>query len=363
MEFYDFRNIPFDTIQSCGSRQMLYSKTFSIFYTLTRYCNYNCSYCWPFAHSAEKLFRPTETVIATIDEIKRQARERGFTSFNIAFSGGEPIYHPGLLDIVKHISEDTAKCDLQMLNMTTNLSRGTIWWLDFILATGNLHNVAISGSWHHEVHAHDLVAQRELFAEKMALLQANDIQQTVVIIMIPALWAILYEDALYFEGRGLNVTLRPQITVDGSRAVDGYDDGMRAVMQTSMAYQMRRVPSDRPIDSAPRVPQVEIVMQDARKIEPQVEMTDRAGTIWYLDIANRMTALDFTRFKGWRCSAGYQAAIVREPGGTVHRGLACADKPLGTIETGFRLFDAPKRCITEVCVSDFDSKLPKVRES
>ena len=339
---------------------MLYSKTFSIFYTLTRYCNYNCSYCWSFAHSSEKQFRPTATVIAAIDEIKRQARERDFTSFNIAFSGGEPIFHPGFLDIVRHIAADTEHCDLQMLNMTTNLSRGTIWWLDFILATRNLHSVSISGSWHHEVHAHDLVAQRELFAEKMALLQANDIQQTIVIVMIPALWETLYEDALYFESRGLNVTLRPQITADGSRPVDGYDDAMREIMQTSMVFQTRHIPSDRPIDTAPRIPHVEIVTD--RTIEPMVEMTDSDGMNWYLDIANRMTVLDFTRFKGWLCSAGYQAAIVREPAGTVHRGLACCDKPLGDIETGFRLFDQPEPCITEVCVSDFDSKLPKQKQ-
>ena len=340
---------------------MLYSKTFSIFYTLTRYCNYNCSYCWAFAHSSEKQFRPTATVIATIDEIKRQARERQFTSFNIAFSGGEPIYHPGFLDILRHIAADTEHCDLQTLNLTTNLSRGTIWWLDFILATKNLHHVSVSASWHHEIHVNDLVIQRELFAEKVALLQANNVQQTIVIVMIPSLWDALYDDAMFFQARGLNVTLRPQITADGSRPVDGYDDAMRHVMQTSMVFQLHRAASDRPIDTAPRIPKVEIVAED-RTIEPLIELVDRDGTIWYLDTANRMTVLNFTRFKGWLCSAGYQAAIIREPGGTVHRGLACCDKPLGHIETGFRLFDQPMPCITEVCVSDFDSKLPKKKQ-
>lgn len=357
---YDFRDIPFDAIESCGSRSMLYSKTFNIFYTLTKYCNYACSYCWPFAHSSEKQFRPTEIVIAAIDEIKRQARERGFTSFNIAFSGGEPTYHPGFLDIVRHIAEDTQNCDSQMLNLTTNLSRGTIWWLRYVLATKALHHVSVSASWHHEVHAHDLIRRRELFAEKVALLRANDIQQTIVIIMIPEMWDKLHDDAVYFQRLGQNVTLRPQITADGSRPVDGYTDEMRRIMQTSMLFQLQRTSSERPIDTAPRAPGVTITTEEST-IEPLIELRERNGKLWYLDTANRMTVLDFTRFKGWLCHAGYQAVIIREPSGTLHRGLACRDKPLGHIEQGFRLFDQPVPCITDLCVSDFDAKLPKCR--
>lgn len=358
MSVYDFRRIPFNDIESCGSRLMLYSKTFSIFYTLSRYCNYACSYCWPFAHTSDKQFRPTTTVLATIDEIKRQARERGFTSFNIALSGGEPTFHPGFLDVIRHIAQDTEHCDLQMLNLTTNLSRGTIWWLDFVVATKHLHHVSVSASWHHEVHAHDLAMRRELFAEKVAILQANDIQQTIVIVMIPELWDRLYDDARYFCERGQNVTLRPQITADGSRQVDGYTNAMREIMQTSMVFQLRHVASDRPIATAPLLPEVQIKTA-AGMIEPLVELSDRDGTIWYLDTANRMTVLDFTRFKGWLCHAGHQSVVIREPAGTVHRGLACKDQPLGHVESGFRLFDQPMACITDLCISDFDSKLPK----
>ena len=362
---YDFRAIPFDSIESCGARMLLYTKTFSIFYTLNRYCNYACSYCWPFAHSSEKLFRPATTVIATVDEIKRQARERGFTSFNLAFSGGEPTFHPGFLDIVEHLADDTARCDLQILNLTTNLSRGTIWWLDFILATNKLHDVFVSASWHHEVHAHDLVVQRELFAEKVALLQANSVQQTIIIVMIPALWDVLYADAAYFRSRGQNVTLRPLITADGSRVVDEYDDGMLRIMQTSMLHQLQHGPTNRPNGTAPTVPLVEIATNEEpdRIIEPLTELKDKTGTTYYLDTASRMTTLDFTHFKGWACNAGFQSAVVREPAGTVHRGLACRDAPLGHVDTGFRLFDGAVPCITETCVSGFDSKLPKRRLS
>ena len=43
--------------------------------------NYRCSYCWPYARSNSKDHRPTEVCLQTIDEIKRQARDRNFNSF------------------------------------------------------------------------------------------------------------------------------------------------------------------------------------------------------------------------------------------------------------------------------------------
>ena len=35
------------------------------------------------------------------------------------------------------------------------------------------------------------------------------------------------------------------------------------------------------------------------------------------------------------------------------------DQPLGNVESGFKLFDAPRVCISESCVSSADSKIPK----
>ena len=41
-----------------------------------------------------------------MDEIKRQARERGFNSFHFSLSGGEPTFHPAYIDILKHLNND-----------------------------------------------------------------------------------------------------------------------------------------------------------------------------------------------------------------------------------------------------------------
>ena len=51
--------------------------------------------------------------------------------------------------------------------------------------------------------------------------------------------------------------------------------------------------------------------------------------------------------------------IIREPDGNIKRSYSCSDKPLGNIETGFKIFDTPMPCVTDSCVSSADSKIPK----
>ena len=103
---YDFTKIPFDDIVSFGQRNLLHRDIFTVSWLLGRFCNYNCSYCWPYARSSKKDHRPTELCLSTIDEIKRQARENGFNSFHFSLSGGEPTFHPGYLDILKYLADD-----------------------------------------------------------------------------------------------------------------------------------------------------------------------------------------------------------------------------------------------------------------
>ena len=80
---YDFTKTPYEDIVRVGQRNMLYRDMFTVSWLLGRFCNYNCSYCWPYARSNKKDHRPTELNLKTIDEIKRQARERGLTVFTL----------------------------------------------------------------------------------------------------------------------------------------------------------------------------------------------------------------------------------------------------------------------------------------
>ena len=78
-----------------------------------------------------------------------------------------------------------------------------------------------------------------------------------------------------------------------------------------------------------------------------------------MDQAERFNAFNFNKFTGWKCNAGYQGIIIREPDGSIKRSYSCHDEPLGNIETGFQLFKEPALCITKSCVSSADSKIPK----
>ena len=45
----DFSKIPFDKIVRVGTKTMLFKDTFTVSWLLGRFCNYKCSYCWPYA--------------------------------------------------------------------------------------------------------------------------------------------------------------------------------------------------------------------------------------------------------------------------------------------------------------------------
>ena len=83
---YDFTATPYNDLVRVGQRTMLYRDMFSVSWLLGRFCNYRCSYCWPYARSDRKDHRPTELCLKTVDEIKRQARERGFLISPILYS-------------------------------------------------------------------------------------------------------------------------------------------------------------------------------------------------------------------------------------------------------------------------------------
>ena len=115
---YDFTKVPFDDLVRVGQRTMLYRDMFTVSWLLGRFCNYRCSYCWPYARSDKKDHRPTELCLKTIDSIKEQARDRGFNSFHFSLSGGEPTFHPGYLDILSHLASDVGNTNYTSVHMT-----------------------------------------------------------------------------------------------------------------------------------------------------------------------------------------------------------------------------------------------------
>ena len=358
---YDFTKIPFEDIVSVGQRTLLYRDLFTVSWLLGRFCNYRCSYCWPYARSDRKDHRPTELCLKTIDSIKEQARGNGFNSFHFSLSGGEPTFHPGYLDILNYLANDVGNTNYTSVHMTSNCSRPMKWFEQYVEVAKPFHRASITASLHTEhVNTKDKMQD---FADKLIFCQEHDIQITINQVMVPEWFERDWENALFFHEQGINVTLKPQSDPTASRVVDGYKKEDLEKLWNGMpqrAYtESKRKWAERP--KAKWLSWKDFNTEESVPPHFQVEFEDSKGKKWYMDQAERFNAFNFNKFKGWRCNAGYQGIIIREPDGNIKRSYSCRDEPLGNIKTGFKLFKEPTPCITESCVSSADSKIPKVK--
>ena len=356
---YDFTKIPFDDIVQVGQRTLLYRDIFTVSWLLGRFCNYRCSYCWPYARSDRKDHRPTELCLKTIDSIKEQARGNGFNSFHFSLSGGEPTFHPGYLDILNYLANDVSNTNYTSVHMTSNCSRPMKWFEQYVEVAKPFHRASITASLHTEhVNTKDKMQD---FADKLIFCQEHDIQITINQVMVPEWFERDWENALFFHEQGINVTLKPQSDPTASRVVDGYKKEDLEKLWNGMpqrAYtESKRKWAERP--KAKWLSWKDFNTEESVPPHFQVEFEDSKGKKWYMDQAERFNAFNFNKFKGWRCNAGFSGIIIREPDGSIKRSYSCHDDPLGNIETGFKLFNAPQTCITDSCVSSADSKIPK----
>tara|TARA_B100001245_G_C22885475_1_gene425997 strand:- start:159 stop:1319 length:1161 start_codon:yes stop_codon:yes gene_type:complete len=360
---YDFTKIPYEDLVRVGQRTMLYRDMFTVSWLLGRFCNYKCSYCWPYARSDKKDHRPTELCLRTIDSIKEQARERGFNSFHFSLSGGEPTFHPGYLDILEYLSDDVANTNYTSLHMTSNCSRNMKWFETYVKHAAKFHRASITASLHSE-HV-NTIEKMQQFADKLMFCQTWDVQVTINMVMIPEWFERDWENALFFHNQGINVTLKPQSDPTASRVVDGYTPEMLETLHNGMpqrAYTEVKSEIERPKPSFEIDADRELQKQTYSQGVPphfQVEFRDSKGNPWFMDQAERFNAFNFNKFKGWECSSGMRSIIIREPDGTIKRSYSCEDVPLGQIEVGFKLFEKPMPCISKSCVSSADSKIPK----
>jgi organic radical activating enzyme len=321
----NFQKIPFQDIVRFGQRTMLSRPLFSTSWILGRFCNYNCSYCWPYARSDKQDYQSLDVYKNTVDEIKRQARENGFTEFHWSFSGGEPTAFRQLLELVKHLDE--TESTYQSIHMTTNLSPGSKWWNTWCKNTEMLQRRSITASFHDEF------AKEQEFGDKCLQLQYELVHVTINQVMVPEKFYELYERMERFHKRGINVTLKPQSDPTASNIVDGYTEEMIDLMQTG--FPQRANGDD----------------------VYQIALYDTDNTEYLFDQAERFNAFGFNKFQHWSCNSGYQSVIIRS--NEVKRSYSCYDTPLGTLTEGFNLFTQPKLCVTPSCVSSADSKIPK----
>lgn len=322
-----FSNIPFNQIVRFGQRTMLDRPLFNTSWILGRFCNYKCSYCWPYARTDEPDYQSLELYKRTVDEIKRQARLNGFTEFHWSFSGGEPTAYKYLLDLTKHVENDL-ESPYQSVHMTTNLSPGSKWWKNWAEITMPMQRRSITASYHSEF------AKEQEFGDKCLQLMYDNVYVTVNQVMVPEIFYELYNRMERLHKRGINVTLKPQSNLSATSVVDGYTEEMIYLMQTGFPQRA-----------------------DGEDLY-QIALYDQDGNEHLFDQAERFNAFGFNRFQNWSCNSGHQSVIIR--GNEVKRAYSCFDQPLGTLES-FELFKEPTPCTTPACVSSADSKIPKCK--
>ena len=317
-------NIPLNNIIKFGQQSMIDTDLFNVSWILGRFCNYKCSYCWPYARSDQQDYQSLTVYKGTIDQIKQQARANGFTEFHWSFSGGEPTAYKELLHLTEHLADDC----YQSIHMTTNLSPGSKWWTAWCHATRSLQRRSITASYHAEF------AKEQEFGDKILFLMGHGVFVTINQVMVPEQFEELYSRCIRFKERGINVTLKPQSNETASSIVDGYTNAQIATMQAEFAQ----------------------IVNEQELF--QIKLTDGKDD-YYLDQAERFNAFGFNQFKDWTCNSGYQSVIIRS--NEVKRGYSCHDQILGTLTEGFDLFTQPQKCITPTCVSSADSKIPKCK--
>lgn len=318
----DFTKIPFERIVKFGQDTMLDKDLFSVSWILGRFCNYSCSYCWPYAHSDKPDHLELELYKRTMDEIRFQASNNGYTRFHWSFSGGEPTAYKHSLELMSKVLYDS-------IHMTTNLSPGIQWWDRWLAATNLSRRRSITASFHHEF------ANEQEFGDKIVYLTENNVFVTVNQVMVPEKFDELYDRCSRLHDRKINVTLKPQSDPTANFVINGYTDEMIHKMRTGF----------------PQHAHEEEVLQ--------IKLIDNESKVWYLDQAERFNSFGFNKFNGWLCNSGYQGIVIR--GDEVKRSYSCKDERLGTLTEGFIIFDKPTLCTTETCVSSADSKLPKVK--
>lgn len=317
--------VPFERIVKFGQQTMLDNSLFSVSWILGRFCNYKCSYCWPYANSNIPDYYSLDLYKSTIDYIKLQARENKFQDFHWSFSGGEPTSYKNLLELIKHLEDGITP--YQSIHMTTNLSPSKKWWGKWDQATELLQRRSITASYHSEF------ANEDEFAEKCLFLMNANIFVTINQVMIPNQFYELYERCKRFADKGINVTLKPQSNETATKIVDGYTNEMITIMQEGFPQKIK-----------------------GDELH-QVRLMDNDNNVYYIDQAERFNAFGFNKFKDWICNSGYQSIIIRND--EVKRGYSCRDEKLGDINNGFKIYSNPTTCMTNTCVSSADSKIPK----
>lgn len=104
------------------------SNTFDFAITISDYCNYKCSYCWPGAHAGTMKFpRITDTYKHNIKKYCKWVQNNNIDirNFYFHYSGGEPTMFPYFTEYLEFVKNEIPN---GYSGVQTNGSRTMNWW-------------------------------------------------------------------------------------------------------------------------------------------------------------------------------------------------------------------------------------------
>jgi hypothetical protein len=347
-----FTEIPYDKIVSIGNIINLYNDVFDIHWIPGRFCNYECSYCWPYSKVHD---RKEDTVFTeqdyrkAVDRFMDHGKKRGFKRFNLTLSGGEPTIFPHIMAIIDQYLSHKADGIVLKLQMLTNLSRPAKWWGEWISAVQYANDVTLIASWHQGY------LTVEEFSDRLIQIKNAGIAVTVNVTFTFDDFESKVQDTVYIQNRGLKVKALPY------RDTKGLMPKFKAEHQRILMEEI--VASvGKPSKLIEKLPDDWIHCSDINEKDYQVELIDYDGNKYYVDYAERLPSVFFDNYKDWTCWAGYDSIRINEKG-TVSRGRGgCTKVTIGNIfdESTPIAYFGPKKCPHPCCSVSTDALVKKV---
>lgn len=307
-------------------------ESFNVFWHLTDFCNYNCSYCPPWLkagdfHQGRKTGFPTDDEMRTFMDNLENEYLRG-RKLNLMMSGGEPTIHKMFPEIVERLKKHG------VIIVTTNGSRPLNWWKSLKeVPTG------INMSLHHETTNTDKV--NELLDY---LVGERGVQVRFNLVCDPNNWD---ESMRLFNG------LRPE-----------YQNFVLAWP----LHDPSPIP-ERDIYTYTHEQQEWMKLRNKRLANYRVaygsKFMDEQTIVRFSDGTRRMMSeisettfklQKMNYFKGWNCSAGIDSIDINFSG-EVWSSI-CKSVKLGRIND-FKLLEAQQVCPKELCIHPADLAIRK----
>lgn len=280
---------------------------------IIRYCNYKCSYCWDSYHSKDKTdYIPGEVLDKTLKKIVDHCNKNNIGKVSISYSGGEPLRHPEIFDILRSISYYDIKIETCI---TTNLSCNMDFFKELVSIVKKYNiNLTLSSTLHGEFINTDYKFKN--YMSKLNFLKDNNIHVTVNLVMKQDTFWEQAEQATIIRDNNIPIVLKHLRDENGIPA---------NIYDTEMINYMKEAH----IDQRP------------------------SSIIWYDNFGDKHYLIDHLRtvvhnirnYYKFSCNSGYTSVSMNFDG-TMSRGYACYEvHNLGNAyNDDWELLDDAKSC-------------------